>query len=75
MKGKNLLKHNSVKFGFLVLRSLIISAILIATFSQIPIPQTKGWMDFGWTLRKPIAITNDGSELTNEDILVEVDTA
>lgn len=74
MEYKKLLKQNLGKFGVLVLRSLIISAILIGTFSKIPVSKTLGWMDLGWQYRKPITVSNSGSTLTNEDVLVTVDT-
>lgn len=75
MKRQKLLKHKPLKFVFLTIRSLIISAILVATFSKIPIPTTLGWIDSSWEYRKAIAVSNSGGTLTDEDVLVEVDTA
>ncbi len=75
MKQEKLLHQKGLKFSFLILRSLIISTILVATFSKFPIPLTLGWIDSGWEYRKPISVSNSGSALTDEDILIEVDTA
>jgi len=64
----------ALKLTLLVIRSLIISTLIVGTFAKIPVPSTLGWMDLGWQYRKPITVENTGSTLTNEDVLVTVDT-
>jgi hypothetical protein len=34
-----------------------------------------GWKDSNWLYRKSISVANSGSTLTNEDVLIELDTA
>ncbi len=75
MKVKKLLKSEPLKFGLLIARSFVISAILVATFLRIPIPFSLGWLDSSWEYRKPISVSNSGADLTDEDVLVEIDTA
>lgn len=38
-------------------------------------PETLGWMNSSWLYRKSITVPNPGSTLTNEDVLIEVNTA
>jgi len=64
----------ALKLTLLVIRSLIISTIIVGTFAKIPVPSTLGWMDLGWQYRKSVTVENTGSTLTNEDVLVTVDT-
>jgi hypothetical protein len=75
MKGKKLLKCEPLKFGLLIIRSFLIPAILVATFLKIPVPSSLGWLDSGWEYRRSISISNSGANLTDEDVLVEIDTA
>ena len=70
---KRLMKK-ALKLTLLVIRSFLISTIIVATFAKIPIPSTLGWMDLGWQYRKPVTIENTGSTATNEDVLLTVDT-
>ncbi|MDD4381802.1 MAG: DUF2341 domain-containing protein [Candidatus Dojkabacteria bacterium] len=37
-------------------------------------PETLGWMNSSWLYRKAITVSNSGSELLNEDVLVTIDT-
>jgi hypothetical protein len=37
-------------------------------------PETLEWMNSSWIYRKSISVGNSGSELTNEDVLVTIDT-
>lgn len=70
---KRLMKK-ALKLTLLVIRSFLISTIIVATFAEIPVPSTLGWMDLGWQYRKTVTVENTGSTLTNEDVLVTVDT-
>lgn len=70
-----LLMRKGLKLTFLVIRSLIISTIIVGTFAKIPVPFTLGWKDSSWLYRESVAVENSGSTLTNEDILVVIDTA
>ncbi len=70
---KRLMKK-ALKLSLLVIRSLIISTIIVGTFAKIPVPSTLGWMDLGWQYRKPVTVENTDSTLTNEDVLITVDT-
>lgn len=38
-------------------------------------PETLGWMNSSWLYRKSVTVSNSGNTLTNEDVLIEVDTA
>jgi hypothetical protein len=64
----------ALKLTLLVIRSLIISTLIVGTFAKFPVPSTLGWMDLGWQYRKPVTVSNSGSTATNEDVLITIDT-
>jgi len=45
------------------------------TTAVVQLAERAGWYDSNWFYRKPITITNSGSELTDYQVLVTVDTA
>ena len=56
--------------------TLIIAGAGIAYYlSTRDNPETLGWMSTSWLYRKSISVSNSGSTLTNEDVLIPVDTA
>lgn len=72
------LRQKKRRFSRRFFRNLTVVIILIALAYRIffwPNAAVAGWYNVSWAYRKPITITNNGSQQTNYQIRVTVDTA
>ena len=67
--GRNV---KNIFFTILLLFLVFLSLFFFAKYSSFVV---EAWYNSSWFYRKPVTITNGGSLLTNEDVLIVVDSA